>query len=284
MDEIIEILHHSLIDTLKMLPFLFAVYLLIEYLEHKASNRLADSLRRLGPLGPVGGALIGSIPQCGFSVAVSNLYSGRLVSLGTLMAVYIATSDEAVPILISNRAGAGKIWGLIAAKVIIAVVFGLAVDLFIRVFNKNKNEQKAPYHELCEGCGCEEHGIFRSALKHTVMIYLFLLLVTVCLNVLIHLLGESRLNDILMANSPLQPLIAALIGLTPNCSASVILTNLYANGSLSFGSAVAGLSTGAGLGLVVLYKTNKNIRQNVFITLLLYAFGAVSGLVIDLIL
>lgn len=283
MDEIIDILLDALIDTAKMLPFLFAVYLLIEYLEHKASDRLANSLRRLGPFGPVGGAAMGCVPQCGFSVAVSNLYSGRLVSLGTLIAVYIATSDEAIPILISNPKSAGLVWKLIAAKIVIAVLAGLMIDAVIRFLHKKGNEENEPYTDLCENCGCEEHGVVYSAIKHTVQIFIFLFVVSLVLGLCIHLLGEERLNTILMTDSIFQPILAALIGLIPNCSPSVILTNLYVSGNLSFGSVVAGLSTGAGLGLVVLFKTNKKLKENIAIASLLYAIGAISGLVIDLV-
>jgi hypothetical protein len=283
MEAVLDIILDALIDTAKMLPFLFAVYLLIEYLEHKASDKLANSLRRLGPFGPVGGALFGCIPQCGFSVAVSNLYSGRLVSLGTLIAVYIATSDEAVPILLSNPQSVGEVWKLIAAKAVIAILAGLLVDGVMKFFHRRGNEENEPYHDLCEDCGCEEHGILYSAIKHTAQIFAFLFVVSLILGFAIYLLGEERLDRVLMTDSAFQPFLAALIGLIPNCSASVVLTNLYAAGSLSFGSVVAGLSTGAGLGLVVLFRTNKNLKQNISITALLYAIGAISGLIINLV-
>jgi len=283
MEAVLDIILDALIDTAKMLPFLFAVYLLIEYLEHKASDKLANSLRRLGPFGPVGGALFGCIPQCGFSVAVSNLYSGRLVSLGTLIAVYIATSDEAVPILLSNPQSVSEVWKLIAAKAVIAILAGLLVDGVMKFFHRRGNEENEPYHDLCEDCGCEEHGILYSAIKHTAQIFAFLFVVSLILGFAIYLLGEERLDRVLMTDSAFQPFLAALIGLIPNCSASVVLTNLYAAGSLSFGSVVAGLSTGAGLGLVVLFRTNKNLKQNISITALLYAIGAISGLIINLV-
>ncbi len=282
MEAVLDIILDALMDTAKMLPFLFAVYLLIEYLEHKASDKLADSLRKLGPFGPVGGAFFGCIPQCGFSVAVSNLYSGRLVSLGTLIAVYIATSDEAIPILLSNPQSVGEVWKLIAAKAVIAVLAGLLVDGIMKLCHRRGNEENEPYRDLCEDCGCEEHGILYSAIKHTAQIFAFLFVVSLILGFAIYLLGEERLDRVLMTDSAFQPLLAALIGLIPNCSASVVLTNLYAAGSLSFGSVVAGLSTGAGLGLVVLFRTNKNLRQNIGITALLYAIGAASGLIINL--
>ncbi|MCD8107423.1 MAG: arsenic efflux protein [Oscillospiraceae bacterium] len=283
MDLIKDVFLDALIDTAKMLPFLFGAYLLIEFLEHKASDRLANSLRKMGPFGPIGGAIIGCVPQCGFSVAVTNLFSGRLVSLGTLIAVYIATSDEAIPILLSggNAADVGK---LILAKLIIAVLAGLLVDTILRFFHRKGNEEEEPFSDLCEGCGCEEHGVVYSALKHTIQIFIFLFITSLVLGFAIELLGEDRLGSILMTDSIFQPFLAALIGLIPNCAASVLLTNLYAAGSLSFGSVVAGLSTGAGLGIVVLFKTNKRLKENIAILLLLYAIGALSGLIINLVM
>ncbi|MCD7823013.1 MAG: arsenic efflux protein [Oscillospiraceae bacterium] len=283
MDLIKDVFLDALIDTAKMLPFLFGAYLLIEFLEHKASDKLADSLRRMGPFGPIGGAIIGCVPQCGFSVAVTNLFSGRLVSLGTLMAVYIATSDEAIPILLSggNAADVGK---LILAKLIIAVLAGLLIDTILRFFHRKGNEEEEPFSDLCEGCGCEEHGVVYSALKHTIQIFIFLFITSLVLGFAMELLGEERLGSILMTDSIFQPFLAALIGLIPNCAASVLLTNLYAAGSLSFGSVVAGLSTGAGLGIVVLFKTNKRIKENIAILLLLYLIGSLSGLIINLVM
>ena len=283
MDLIIDVFLDALIDTAKMLPFLFGAYLLIEFLEHKASDKLANSLRKMGPFGPIGGAIIGCIPQCGFSVAVTNLFSGRLVSLGTLMAVYIATSDEAIPILLSggNAADVGK---LILAKLIIAILAGLLIDTILRFFHRKGNEEEEPFSDLCEGCGCEEHGVVYSALKHTIQIFIFLFITSLVLGFAMELLGEDRLGSILMTDSIFQPFLAALIGLIPNCAASVLLTDLYAAGSLSFGSVVAGLSTGAGLGIVVLFKTNKRLKENIAILLLLYLIGSLSGLIINLVM
>lgn len=283
MDLIKDVFLDALIDTAKMLPFLFGAYLLIEFLEHKASDKLATSLRKMGPFGPIGGAIIGCVPQCGFSVAVTNLFSGRLVSLGTLIAVYIATSDEAIPILLSGG-NAGDVGKLILAKIVIAILAGLLVDAVLRFFHRKGNEEEEPFSDLCEGCGCEEHGVVYSAAKHTVQIFLFLFVTSLVLGLAIELLGEDRLGSILMTDSIFQPFLAALIGLIPNCAASVLLTNLYAAGSLSFGSVVAGLSTGAGLGIVVLFKTNKRLRENIAILLLLYVIGALSGLIINLVM
>ena len=283
MEHFFEIFKHTLVDTAKMLPFLFGVYLLIEFLEHKASDKLPNALRKMGPFGPIGGAALGCLPQCGFSVAASNLYSGRLISLGTLLAVYIATSDEAIPILLADPNGIKDVWKLVVAKIIIAVIAGLFVDSVIRFLKRKSNEDSEPYVDLCENCGCEEHGVFYSALKHTIQIFIFLFVIAFALEAAMHLAGEELLGKILMQDSWAQPLLAALIGLIPNCAPSVVLTNLYVSGSLSFGSIVSGLSTGAGLGLVVLFKVNKNLKQNFAIVGGLYAISAAAGLIIDLV-
>lgn len=280
---ILDVFLDSLVDTLKMLPFLFGVYLLIEYLEHKASDRLPNILRKMGPFGAIGGAVLGCLPQCGFSVAASNLYSGRLISLGTLIAVFVATSDEAIPILLASPDGAVKVLWLIVAKIVIAAIAGVLIDLIIRLAKGHKNEEDEPYHDLCEDCGCDEHGIIYSALKHTFRIAGFVFVITLVMGLCIRLLGEDTLAKLLMTNSPLQPFITALIGLVPNCAASVVLTDLYAAGSLTFGSVIAGLSTGAGLGLVVLFKTNKNLKENISIAAILYFVGALSGLILELV-
>ena len=278
----LDVLLDTLMDTAKMLPFLFGVYLLIEYFEHKASDRLPNALRRMGIFGPIGGAALGCLPQCGFSVAASNLYSGRLISLGTLIAVFVATSDEAVPILLASPQGAGKVLGLILAKLAVAAVAGLLIDIMIRVIRGRRNEQDEPYRDLCEDCGCEEHGVIYSAAKHTVQITAFVFVISLLLSLGIALLGEDSLRRVLMTDSPLQPFLTALIGLIPNCAASVVLTNLYAAGGLSFGSVVSGLSTGAGLGLVVLFKTNKSLKENITIVAILYFVGAFAGMVLQL--
>lgn len=283
MEMIWDVLLDTLIDTAKMLPFLFGVYLLIEYLEHKASDRLPNMLRKMGFFGPIGGAALGCLPQCGFSVAASNLYSGRLISLGTLIAVFVATSDEAVPILLASPEGAGKVLKLIITKLIVAAIAGLAIDIIIKLIRGHKNEEAEPYRELCEDCGCDEHGVVYSAVKHTIRITLFVFAVSFILSLGISLLGEDTLNRILMTDSPLQPFLTALIGLIPNCAPSVVLTNLYASGSLSFGSVVAGLSTGAGLGLVVLFRTNKNLKENIAVAGILYFVGVLAGMIIQLI-
>lgn len=277
---LLHILEHSLIDSLKTLPFLFGVYLLIEYIEHRSADKLGKALRKMGPFGAFGGAVLGSVPQCGFSVVASNLFSGRLISIGTLIAVFIATSDEAIPMLIANPDSAVSLWKLILCKVVIAIVVGLLVDMIAKAF-KLTHEEEA-FHELCANCDCEHHGILRSALHHTVEIIFFIFIVNLLLGGFMEFAGEETASRLLMTDSVFQPFIAALIGFIPNCAASVILTQLYIEGVLSFASIIAGLTTGAGVGLVVLFKTNKHVKQNLLIMGILYIAGSVSGLLINI--
>lgn len=276
----LDIVLDAVMDSLKTLPFLFGAYLLIEFLEHRAGDGMTRLLARLGPLGPVGGALLGCVPQCGFSVAAANFYAGRLITPGTLVAVFLSTSDEALPILLSRPGAAGSLWKLLGVKLAAGAVAGILVDLVYSRFLKQKMAE--PFHELCEDCGCEEKGVVRSALSHTVKIFLFLLVVNLALGAAIGLAGEENISRLLLTGSVWQPLLAGLIGFIPNCAASVILTELYLGGSLSFGAAVAGLCTGAGLGLLVLFRVNRDWKENLCIAGVLYAAAVAAGTVCQL--
>lgn len=276
-----DILPEAFFDTLKTLPFLFGVYFLIEYIEHHASGKLGQTLQKLGPWGAVGGGFLGVIPQCGFSVAASNLYSGRIITAGTLVAVFISTSDEAIPIMLSTPEFLGDMWKLLLVKLIIGIIAGLMLDLILkRFFNKVHHEK--PFKELCSHCGCEHHSILYSSLKHTLGTIIFIFAVNLILGSLLEFAGEERVSKILISNSIFQPFIAALIGFIPNCGASVVLTELYSNHVISFGSLVAGLSTGAGVGLPVLFKSNKHIKENLLIMLYMYITAVATGCLIQL--
>lgn len=277
LDSITDVLLDALIDGIKTLPFLFGVYLLIEYIEHRSSGKLEKTLQKMGPFGSVGGSILGAVPQCGFSVVASNLYTGRLITMGTLLAVYLSTSDEALPILISNPKFAGKLWLLILIKIIVGIVAGFLVDLGLRFLGKKQMQE--PFKEICEDCDCEHHGIIHSALHHTIGIFIFILVVNIILGCVMEFAGEDTVKNLMMTNSIFQPLVAGLVGFIPNCAASVILTQLYVEGIVSFGSLVAGLCTGAGVGLLVLFKTNKHYKEDFIIMGLLYFFGVCAGFI-----
>ena len=277
-----EIFLDALIDTLKIIPFLYLVYLLIEYTEHSHADKLSAALRKLGPFGSIGGALLGSIPQCGFSAAASNLYTGRLISAGTLISVYIATSDEAIPMLISNPKFASALWKLIVIKIIIALIVGFIVDIVLKMLRKN--DEQPDYEDICRDCHCDHHNIFTSALRHTVKISLFIFIVSLILGGAIELAGAEKISHFLMQGSIFQPFITALFGFIPNCASSVVITQLYIEGALSFGSCVAGLCTGAGVGLLILFRTNRKYKENFAIMGVMYAAAVISGLIINAVL
>lgn len=279
-ERLLDVLWDATKDTLITLPFLFGVYLLIEYIEHKSSDKLGNALRKMGPFGSVGGAAIGAIPQCGFSVAASNLYAGRLISMGTLIAVYISTSDEAIPLMIKEPDFMPQMFKLILIKIGIAMAVGIFVDAAAKLFVRKKEEE--PFKELCADCDCEHHGILHSAIHHTVHIIIFIFAVNILLGCLMEFAGEQTVEKLMMTNSWIQPVIAALIGFIPNCAASAVLTNLYIGGVVSFGALVAGLCTGAGVGLMVLFRTNKNYKQNFAIMGIMYVAAVASGLIIQM--
>ena len=279
MEEILHEILHALIETLKTVPFLFLAYLLMEYIEHKASEKMEASLKKIGNAGPVIGSALGCIPQCGFSASASNLYTAGLITEGTLIAVFLSTSDEALPILISTAGGHGAIWKLILCEIGIGIVAGFAIDFILR---KMKIE-KCPV-DMCKDCGCEEEeGIIKPTLKHTLKTSLFILIINVALGLIIHFVGHETLHRMLLSDSVLQPVITALIGLIPNCAVSVMITNLYIEGALSFGAAVAGLCSGAGVGITVLLKANKCKKENIRIISTLFGISAIFGIILALI-
>lgn len=281
-DLFLEAFLDAFLDSLKMLPFLFIAYLILEYIEHRSSTKLEKMLGS-NRLGSVGGALLGCVPQCGFSVTAANLYAGRVITVGTLVAVFLSTSDEALPLMLAHPEAYPMMFALLGIKVGIAIAAGFAVDFVARWINKNKRpeEPAEEIHAMCKTCHCE-HGIWGSAIRHTLSIFLFIFVVMLALNLLVAWIGEEQLASFLLTGSAFQPLVAGLIGFIPNCAASVLLTELYLAGSISFGSAVAGLCTSAGVGLAVLFKVNRNVKDNLLITLTLYVVGVLSGMIIQL--
>lgn len=280
----VEIIIDTLVDSIKMLPFLFAAYLFIEYIEHKSSEKIVGGLEKYGVFG---GALLGCFPQCGFSLVASNLYAGRIITTGTLVAVFISTSDEAIPVLLSSPGNIGTILSLIAFKILIALIAGFFMDFFIRPKNSkiySGNNRNNNIHHMCTDCGCGNHGIVKPAIRHTINIFIFMTVTMFILNIVIYLVGEDNLSTFLLSDSIYQPAIAAVLGFIPNCASSVILTQLYLSGAISFGSIIAGLSTGAGVGLIVLFKANNNIWDNIKIIIYIYIVSVISGTLIQFIL
>lgn len=280
---IIHILEHTIIDTVKILPFLFLAFLLIEALETISEKYHQMILEKGGKAGPVAGALLGCIPQCGFSVMASDLYSGGLISVGTLLAVYLSTSDEAVLIMMGNPERGKDILTLIGVKVLIGIVSGYGVDLFLKKYITVEKHRD----DLCHDCGChgdhDHHKILVPAIKHTVTIFAHLLVFTCLINGLTEWIGMEQLSEMLLKDSVFQPVLAAVIGLIPNCAASVALTQLYLSDVISFASVVAGLCSSAGVGLVVLFKVNHHWKENVKILGVLTGIGALSGIILSII-
>ena len=279
----LEVFEDAIIDSVKLLPFLFITYLIMEYIEHKTGSKAKEVIKKSGKFGPFFGSLLGIFPQCGFSVSATNLYAVRVITLGTLISVYLSTSDEMLPIFISEGVPLPTILKILATKLIIGMIAGFAIDFVLRLKNKNKEEEEKIV-DLCEKehCHCE-HGIIKSSLKHTLNTFIFIFLVTIIINLIIHFIGEETIASILELNPILGPIIAGLIGLIPNCAASVILTQLYLENVITTATMISGLLVGAGVGLAVLFKMNKGIKNNLKITGLLYAIGVVSGIVIQLI-
>lgn len=275
---IADVILDSFIDSIKLVPFLFVTYLLMEYLEHKAGNKMQAAIRGAGKGGPVIGGLLGIFPQCGFSAAASNLYAGRIITMGTLMAVFLSTSDEMLPIMISENVGAMMIIKVLATKVIVAVLAGFVIDLAFR-----KSEKDMQIEHLCEQHHCHcENGIWKSALHHTVEIFLYILCISLALNLIIAWVGEDVLGNMILNRPVVGTLIAGVVGLIPNCAASVIVTQLYLNGVLGAGAMIAGLLSGTGVGLLVLLRVNDDRRENLRLVSLLYAVGVVAGVVIEM--
>ena len=281
----VEIIKDTLIDAIKLLPFLFITYLIMEYIEHKMGEKSKNIIKKSGKLGPIFGSILGIFPQCGFSVSATNLYAARVISLGTLISVYLSTSDEMLPIFISEAVSPIIILKILGIKLIIGLIAGILIDLIISLFTKNKKEENNEIGHICEEdhCHCDEKGILKSSIHHTLNIFLFILIVTFVLNILVHLIGEERIANLILNKPVLGPIISSFIGLIPNCAASVIITNLYLENVISLGSMISGLLTGAGVGLAVLFRTNNKIKENINIVVLLYLFGVISGIIIEFI-
>lgn len=293
-----DVLLDAVVDTAYLLPFLFATYLLLEWLEHRAGAAAQRAVRNAGAAGPVVGAVAGVVPQCGFSAAAATLYAGRIVSIGTLFAVFLSTSDEMLPLFVAAQVPLATMARILGAKAAIGAAAGLVVDGVVRVARRALSARRRGadgdaaaarvagnepcIHELCERdhcrCGEGRGGIVRSALVHTLQVALFVFLVTVVIDALIEVVGQDALARFMGDNEALSVFAAALVGLVPNCAASVVVAQLYLDGVLGAGAMLAGLLTGAGVGMLVLLRTNRRPRENVCIVAALYAIGVACGL------
>lgn len=281
----LDILIDAIVDTVKLIPFLWITYLIMEYIENKTSSKMKEKIQKSGKFGPLIGGLVGIIPQCGFSASATNLYSSRLISMGTLIAVYLATSDEMIPIFISEAMPIGLMFQILAIKLILGVFFGFIIDLIIRRINKNKQKKEEETIDICEEehCHCHENGIVKASLIHTIHITIYIFIITLVINTIIGFIGEETIETFIKNNVFLGPVIASLIGLIPNCASSVIITNLYIENVFNMASLIAGLLTGAGVGLIVLFRSNKkHLKENCLIVVLLYGIGVVSGVILQL--
>lgn len=315
MDLLVDVLADSVIDTLKLIPFLLVTYLAMEALEHFASNKVKEAVERAGAAGPVVGALLGALPQCGFSAMAATLFSGRVVTAGTLVAVILSTSDEMIPVFLAHQEPASRMLSIIAIKVVLGIAAGLLLDLVLRLLHR-AGDGHTHIHELCERehCHCEEAdeleelddnhhdhgdhhghhehghhhdyghshhgawGIVRSACVHTAQVTAFIFLISLLFGLIIEGLGVNSIRSTLAYHPVRATFIAALVGLIPNCGASVAIAELFLDGTLATGPMLAGLLSSGGVGLLVLWRTNADARQNVYVTLLVYVVAVLAGL------
>lgn len=276
-------LEHAFSDSLKILPFLFITYVLMEYLEKRTGEKTNLWLEKAGKAGPVVGGILGVIPQCGMSTVASNLYAGKIISMGTLIAIYLSTSDEMLPIMISQSVEGTLIAKVLITKVAIAIIAGLLVD-FIYHKLKKEEHQEMKIHDFCEHehCHCED-GVLKSAVRHTIQIFLFVFLITLVLNIGIEVIGEDQIANFILNRPVLGPVLAGIIGLIPNCAASVVITQMFLDGLMSFGTMMAGLLVGAGVGILVLLRVNENRAESFKIIGILYLIGIFCGILLNLV-
>ena len=277
----IDSLMDALLDTVKLLPYLLITFIILEYIEHKINHKNKEVLSKNEKYGPILGGLLGGLPQCGFSAMASNLFSSRVITKGTLIAVFLSTSDEMLPIMISEKINILLVLKIIGFKILIGILIGFLVDLIF----KNKIDTNN-IHKMCdeEHCDCHHSNIFVASIKHTLKIGLFILIANVLINMIIFKIGEDNLSHILLKKNILGYFAASLVGLIPNCASSVIITELYLSKLITIGTLMSGLLTGSGLGILLLFKTNKNIKENITILSIIYFVGVLIGFLIDLII
>lgn len=274
----LDVIVDTLLDGIKLIPFLFIAFLILELLEHKLSCKNKKIIEKSGKFGPIIGSMLGAFPQCGFSVAATNFYSTRIITLGTLISIYLSTSDEMLPLLISEGVDIKLIIKVLGIKILIGMISGFIIDLIFR--KKEKNH----IHDFCEEehCNCK-NGVLISTIKHTLNITLFIIIISFILNTIIYYVGEDTLGNLIFRKKVLGTILSSLIGLIPNCASSVVITQLYLGNVISFGAMMSGLLTGSGVAILVLFKVNKNLKENLKILGIVYIIGVISGIIIELI-
>lgn len=274
----LDVIVDTLLDGIKLIPFLFIAFLILELLEHKLSCKNKKIIEKSGKFGPIIGSMLGAFPQCGFSVAATNFYATRIITLGTLISIYLSTSDEMLPLLISEGVDIKLIIKVLGIKILIGMISGFIIDLIFR--KKEKNH----IHDFCEEehCNCK-NGVLISTIKHTLNITLFIIIISFILNTIIYYVGEDTLGNLIFRKKVLGPILSSLIGLIPNCASSVVITQLYLENVISFGAMMSGLLTGSGVAILVLFKVNKNLKENLKILGIVYIIGVISGIIIELI-
>lgn len=275
-DKMKEIIIDTLKDSLRLIPFLLIAFLVLEYIEHKMSKKTGKIIEKSGKFGPLIGGILGIFPQCGFSVAATNLYASRVITIGTLIAIYLTTSDEMIPIMFSQNIEYSKIIKILLLKLLIGILFGFIIDLILK---KSKNEISKFCDE--ENCHCK-HSIVKSSIKHTLNILLFIFVISFILNYLIFIIGEDKISQLFIQNNYLGPIVSSLIGLIPNCASSVVITELYLADIISIGSMMSGLLTGSGIAILVLFRVNKNLKENISVLFIIYSIGVITGIVMNL--
>ena len=275
-----DIIIDGLLDSLKLIPYLFITFLILEFIEHKLSNKNEKILVENQKFGPVVGGFLGAFPQCGFSSMAASLFSARVVTMGTLIAVFLSTSDEMLPIMISEKASLSLIIQIILFKMIVGIIIGFIIDMFYH------KKDRTTINEMCEHdhCDCENDGVFLSSIKHTIKIALFILIINIILNYILFKIGDNNLENLLLHHNIFSYFLSSLIGIIPNCAGSVIITELCLNKLITTGTMLSGLLTGSGLGILLLFKTNKNIKENMTVLFLIYFIGVSTGLIFDLII
>ena len=267
-----------LLDNLLLLPFLFVTYLVLEMLEARAEGALERGLGRTRRFGPLFGALAGVFPQCGFSAAAASLYAGGAITAGTLVAVFLSTSDELIPVLISEKVPLLLLLKIVAVKVVAGVAVGFAVNAVLTMLGKGGVQLRVD--ELCahSRCSCKERkGVLVPALVHTAEIFVFILIISGAVELTLHFVGEDGLRNLILNKPWAGEAIAGLLGFIPNCAVSVSGAQIYLKAGMSSGALMAMSLTGSGVGLLVLFRTNRHWGANLAILAVLYVTGVVLG-------